>query len=72
MNIEDIRKRVESFKHDWEVSRQCCDVEDFSDDVLTLISLIDKYKQENTVLRETFEKLESVIKRVKKEMEPSD
>lgn len=43
--IDEIKERVEQFKHDWEISRGCCDVEDFSDELLLLI-------EENNRLRE--------------------
>ena len=39
--VERIKEKAIEFKRDWEASRGCCDVEDFSDDVLYLISRLE-------------------------------
>lgn len=43
--LKEIRNKVERYKNDVVISRECCDVEDFSDEVILLLSLIDRYER---------------------------
>jgi hypothetical protein len=69
LNTEEIKNRVEAFKRDWEASKQCCDVEDFSDEVLFLLTFTKQLTNNSTRIFSDYTLMQSKLEQAEKALE---